>query len=831
MHVRRALVAAGVAVLAACGGGGDGGTTNPPPVGGFTVTLSSTTLSVVQGGNGSVTATIARTGSFAGTVDLTTEGVPSGITAAFSPSAITSGTTSTTLAVSVAGTVAPGAYTFTIRGRATGLADQTAQVAMTVTAPPAIGLTLTPAALTVVQGASGQSTVAIARTNLTAPIVMTATGAPTGVTATFSVPTVNSETSTVLTLAVGATVAAGTYPITVTATAGSVTQSATLQLTVGVQSSLAISVAPTAVSVAQGLSGTATVTITRTNVGGNVTVAVTGQPTGVSVGIAPNPATGTTSTLTFNVGGAVAPGNYPLTVTASASGVANATAPLTLTVTPGAASIALSLSRPTLSVAPGDSGATSIVIARTNFSQQVNLAVSGAPANVSTRLSSASTLGNGETLTVLVGAGATPGTYSLTVTGTAAGVTAASTVLTLTVPPPASGSGNVTWSFGSCNAAEVPIWLAAQNGSGQWQRVIPNGNAFSFTITANGGVAFVTQDGPDDFNLTFFWGLLADLQDRPDGSCTTSPATRTVNGSIANYGTSTSATVALGSAVQNLTAPATGFTLMGVLPGLVDLIATRSGINLSNPLAGPQVNRMIIRRGLNPANGSTLPVLDFNGAESFAPVTRALTLNGTQPGEQVSITGFFSTANQGYAMLTNGLFSASPFSFAGVPTAQQVASDLHILNATATSTNGIVTSARGISAVFKDPVDRTLTLGPALSVPAFTTLATAPYLRTRVQIARQAEYDQTFVLSYTQVNRQVSVSMTGGYLGANPFDFAFPDFTGVAGWQNTWGPTASGTFNWVATFSGWTLGGGGFTQPIVDGTLVRLGFRTGVYTP
>ncbi|MBK6486137.1 MAG: hypothetical protein IPF98_04530 [Gemmatimonadetes bacterium] len=830
LPIRRLSLSLGALLLIACGGGGDGGTTNPPAVGGFAITLSSSTLSVVQGSNTSVSASIARTGSFSGTVDLTTESVPSGITASFSPAAITSGTTSTSLTVAAASSVAPGNYTFTVRGRATGISDQTGQVTLTVTAAPAIGMTLAPSALTVVQGASGQSTVTIARTNLTTAIALSASGAPAGVTTTFALATINTETSTTLSVAVGAAVAVGTYPITVTATAGAVTQVATLQLTVDLLRTLSLSATPNPLSVTQGLAGSATVTVTRLNVTGEVTLAVSGQPTGVSVNTNPNPVSGTSATVTLNVGAAVVPGNYPITVTASAAGVANATTQFTLTVVAGAPAIALSLTRTSLSIVQGDSAGTSIVITRSNFSQQVNLAVSGVPNNVTARLSNTATLTNGAILTIVAGAGASPGTYPILVTGTGTGISPASTSLSVTITAPPAGTGNVTWAFGGCDPNDIPLWFAAQNGSGQWQQVTPNGASFSFTITSNGGVAYVTQDGANDYAVNFYWGLLGELQGRGDSACSL-PATRTVNGSVANYGTSTSAFVTLGSALASLQVPTTAFTLNNVATGTVDLVAGRQGIDLLNPLAGLQLNRMIIRRGLNPANGSTLPVLDFSGAESFAPVSRTLTVSGSLQGEQLVVGVSYLTANQGFASLSQGLFSGASATFAGVPTAQQAATDLHTLNVIATSTSGMVTSARSVTSVFKEAVDRALTLGPELSVPAFTTLATTPYLRTRVQVARQAEYDQTFVLGYGQANRQVTVLMSSGYLGSSPFDFAFPDFTTVGGWQNIWGPLGSGSASFVVSVSGWTLGGGGFQNPNVDGALIRTGSRMGTYTP
>lgn len=172
------------AILLGCGG--DGGTNPPPANPGFTLTPSGTTLSVEQGASASLSATIGRTGSFTGTVELSTENVPTGLTAVFSPSSITNAVTSASLTVTAALTITPGPYTFTVRGKANGLADQTFQATVTVSAKPAIAIALTPAAASVGQGGNSSYVANITRTNFTGAVTVAVTGAPTGVTTTVT---------------------------------------------------------------------------------------------------------------------------------------------------------------------------------------------------------------------------------------------------------------------------------------------------------------------------------------------------------------------------------------------------------------------------------------------------------------------------------------------------------------------------------------------------------------------------------------------------------------------------------------------------------------------
>jgi hypothetical protein len=93
-----------------------------------------------------------------------------------------------------------------------------------------------------------------------------------------------------------------------------------------------LSANPASVSVAQGASGTSTITITPINgFNGSVNLSASGLPTGVTAGFSPNPAT-TTSTLTLTVGSGAATGTSTITIT-GVSGTLSHTTTVSLTVT------------------------------------------------------------------------------------------------------------------------------------------------------------------------------------------------------------------------------------------------------------------------------------------------------------------------------------------------------------------------------------------------------------------------------------------------------------------------------------------------------------------
>src|SRR5438046_9565463 len=144
-------------------------------------------------------------------------------------------------------------------------------------------LSLAPAGLTIVQGATGNTTVTITRTNFSSAVTLSLGGAPTGVSGSFS-PSAPTGTTSALTVSVAAAVAPGVYNLTVAGTGGPGNRSTPLTLTVSAAPDYTLSLAPAALTIAQGTSGTRRVAISRTNFTGAVTLSLGSAPDRESVG-------------------------------------------------------------------------------------------------------------------------------------------------------------------------------------------------------------------------------------------------------------------------------------------------------------------------------------------------------------------------------------------------------------------------------------------------------------------------------------------------------------------------------------------------------------------
>lgn len=225
-------------LLAGCGGGGgDGGTTNPTPA--ISISLSSPTLTVVQGTAGNITVNLTRSGGFTGDVTIAASGQPNGIT--ISPTTIPSASSSATLTVVAAATAVTGNATITVTASGTGVSSTTATLALTVNAPAATGgftLAVNPTSATVTQGASATAVVTITRTGgFTGSVNLAVTGAANGLSATLANASTTGTTDT-LTLTATGTATTGLQNLSIKGTATGLTdQTIPLPVTVNAQSS------------------------------------------------------------------------------------------------------------------------------------------------------------------------------------------------------------------------------------------------------------------------------------------------------------------------------------------------------------------------------------------------------------------------------------------------------------------------------------------------------------------------------------------------------------------------------------------------------------------
>ena len=204
---------------------GCGGTVTPD----YTLSASPSSVTITQGGSGTSTITVNPTGGFTGSVTLSASGLPAGVTASFGPNPTTGNSVLTLTASSTATT---GAATVTITGTS-GSLTHTTTVSLTVNAAstPNFSLSASPSSLTVTQGTSGTSTITVTPSGgFTGSVSLSASGLPSGVTASFGT---NPTTSTsVLTLTASSTATTGAATVTITGTSGTLSHTTTISLTV-----------------------------------------------------------------------------------------------------------------------------------------------------------------------------------------------------------------------------------------------------------------------------------------------------------------------------------------------------------------------------------------------------------------------------------------------------------------------------------------------------------------------------------------------------------------------------------------------------------------------
>jgi kumamolisin len=203
----------------------------------FTISASPTSVSVVQGSNGTSTITTAVSGGFKSAIALSAAGQPTGVGVSFNPTSIAApGSGTSTMTMTVASSTATGTYPITVTGTGGGV-THTSTVTLTVTAPASANFTITasPTAITVVRGSSGTSTITTAALNgFNSAIALSATGQPTGVTVSFSPTSIaapGSGTST-MKVTVSSRASTGTHTITIKGTGGSTTHTTTVALTI-----------------------------------------------------------------------------------------------------------------------------------------------------------------------------------------------------------------------------------------------------------------------------------------------------------------------------------------------------------------------------------------------------------------------------------------------------------------------------------------------------------------------------------------------------------------------------------------------------------------------
>ena len=240
------------------------------------MSLQATDVSVAQGDETSVVATVTRVdGGPQPTV--TVEGVPTGVTASIVNTDPVGGVFKSTLTLHVSSDAKVGQYSLLMRAHADKVVDAALTIVLTVLEAPKLALTLSRPTVTVARGGLTPTTLMIGRTTVSAPVTLALEGVA-GLSADFATNPVTGDTVGVVVRA-GAQIAAGTYQAAIKATVpGLPDQRVTLTVTV-IPDRLQL-IGPAPLGIAQGQSATAGVIVNQTDLAGSIVLSLDNPPRG-----------------------------------------------------------------------------------------------------------------------------------------------------------------------------------------------------------------------------------------------------------------------------------------------------------------------------------------------------------------------------------------------------------------------------------------------------------------------------------------------------------------------------------------------------------------------
>jgi uncharacterized membrane protein len=814
----------------------------------FSISASPSTQTVAVGGSTTYTATLTAVNGFSGTITMSASGLPAGVTASFNPATVV-GSGSSTATITVGSGVAAGTYTLTLTGTS-GSLTHSANVTLTVTPPPDFTIAASPSTQSAPVGGSTTYTATLTAVNgFSGTVTLSASGLPTGVTASFNPATVAGGGSSTATITVASSVATGTYPLTITGTSGSLTHSANVSLTVTPPPDFTIAASPSTQSAPVGGSTTYTATLTAVNgFSGTVTLSASGLPAGVTASFNPATVAGSgSSTATITVASSVATGTYPLTITGT-SGSLTHSANVSLNVT----DFTIAASPSTQTVAAGGSTTyTATLTAVNGFSGTVTLSASGLPTGVTASFNPATVAGSGSsTATITVASSVAAGTYTLTLTGTSGSLTHSANVsLTVTPPPdftiaaspstqsaPVGGSTTYTTTLTAVNGFSGTVTLSASGlpagvtasfnpatvaGSGSSTATITVGSgvaAGTYTLTLTGTSGSLTHSASVSLTVTDF-------------TIAASPSTQTV--AAGGSTTYTTTLTAVNGFSGTVTLSASGLPA-GVTASFNPATVTGSGPSTATITVGSGVAAGTYTLTLTGTSGSlahsanvsltVTPAPDFTIAASPSTQTVAAGGSTTYTATITAKNGFSGTVTLSAAGLPAGAtaafnpatVAASGSSTATITVGSGVAAGTYPL--TITGTSGSLTHSAGVTLTVFAAGSGALTGAVATpsGVQQLTTQGTTDW--THWGLTSPGSFDRKNAVTPQISNYALVGSGTVLQFGNNPAGFTWTDGT----------PTSSATNTTTGIYVAGLNSGFRITAP-ADTTVRTLQVYVGVY--
>jgi subtilisin family serine protease len=302
----------------------------------FTLAATPGSATTAAGGSASYTLDLGSINGFSGDVALTLTGLSASQgSAAFAPATVAGGAGSSRLTIATAATLAPGTYPLTITA-ASGSSAHTARVSLVVPVPPDFSLAATPSSASALPGGSVTYTVSAGSGGGFAGSVALSLSGLTAGQATWSfapAAIAGGAGASQLTVTAAASLAPGSYPLTINGTSGSLAHTAPVTLVVSAAPDFSLSVTPASGTVVAGQATAYTVNVASiAGFAGTVTLSASGLPSGASASFAPSsPRAPGSSTLTVKTIRSSTRGAFTVRVTGK-SGALTRQATVTLVV-------------------------------------------------------------------------------------------------------------------------------------------------------------------------------------------------------------------------------------------------------------------------------------------------------------------------------------------------------------------------------------------------------------------------------------------------------------------------------------------------------------------
>ena len=346
--------------------------------------------------------------------------------------------------------------------------------------------------------------------------------------------------------------------------------------------------------------------------------------------------------------------------------------------------------------------------------------------------------------------------------------------------PRPEGSATVVMQF--CDQA--PSWFAYKNEGHDWilRQVFSGQREFAFPATER--VTVVTGFGFSSLSFAFSEVVVRNLtRDEANAfRCRLTPLGVSQMTGLVQTENEDLTVIQLGDAVD-FTEGNQSFVMSRLGPGALDLVAVN---RLFDTLAVP---RVIVRSNITVAHNAAIPMLDFAGPEA-----RPLGIVKVRHDGGTAGTGFvqFETARKSRVPLTAlGSFGADDtLRLAVIPPFFIATGDLHRFD--------IHSGDRGVTYWQPQPVDTSITFGPAIGALTVDTIA-SQVLRPRVRFASQSEYptmaEALFLQTSSTASRSIQVITSAAYLGGTPaqWEVSLPDLRAIIpnAWVLTAGPATT----------------------------------------